>query len=256
MKIQKIVCDRCGKEIINNPVGILPHIVDRETGIVTFGTAIQGWDEKLQDYDFCEECAEKIIQFAKKKTEEFEKNAVIHLKEHTEEELADIEKVIKDKPLTTIMAAEPKEPTVKSVTEEPKPMVTDTEKPNKKPTVEELILQGVPKKEVVEITGCKSQTYSQVKYLLKKKGLLPQQQKPDKTEQHESDKLKKHESDEFKQQESDESTKEVKTYQCSKVGHKCIYKSGNGQNRTCDYIGIAGHRRGCPPEQCDKYKPL
>lgn len=240
MKIQKIVCDRCGKEIINNPVCIFLHIVDRETGIVTFETAIQGGNEKLQDYDFCEECAEKIIQFAKKKTEEFEKNAVIHLKEHTEEELADIEKVIKDKPLTTIMAAEPKEPTVKSVTEEPKPMVTDTEKPNKKPSIQELILQGVDKKEVVAITGCKESSYDQIKYTLKKKGLLPQQQKED----------------EPQQQKQDEPAKEVKTYQCSKVGHKCIYKSGNGQNRTCDYIGIAGHRRGCPPEQCDKYKPL
>ncbi len=99
------------------------------------------------------------------------------------------------------------------------------------------------KKEVVAITGCKGSSYDQIKYTLKKKGLLPQSQKQDEPQQQ-------------KQQKQDEPTEEVKAYQCSKVGDKCFYKSGNGQNRTCDYIGITGHRRGCSPEQCDKYKPL
>ena len=165
MKIQKIVCDRCGTEIINNPVCILPHIVDRDTGSITFGTVLQGWDEELQNYDFCEECTEEIMQFAKKRPEGFEKDAVIQIKVPTEEELAGIQKAMKNMPPRVAMV-DHKEPTIEMVTAEPKQAVTDAEKPKAKSTVQELILQGVSKKEVMELTGCKGSSYDQIKYTL------------------------------------------------------------------------------------------
>ena len=39
--------------------------------------------------------------------------------------------------------------------------------------------------------------------------------------------------------------------------NNCIYKAplGNGgKERCCYYMVITGHSRGCPPDQCDKYK--
>lgn len=45
------------------------------------------------------------------------------------------------------------------------------------------------------------------------------------------------------------------TYQCSKVMKTCAYAEKVGAAATmCNYIGIEGHRRGCEPEKCDKYK--
>lgn len=221
MRVNKIVCDRCGAEIIGNPINILLNIADRETGNIMLGAvAPEEWEELL-NYDFCEKCTEKIIQFAKAKPE----NQVLVVKDLTEKEMADIAEAIKKEPVKILPA---EQPTVEIVSDSPAP---------KTPTVQELILQGVDKYEVIAITGCKKSSYDQIKYTLKKKGLLPQQQKQDEPQQQDE-------------------PEEVKTYQCSKVGHKCFYKSGNGQNRTCDYIIKTGHRRGCPPEQCDKYKPL
>lgn len=44
------------------------------------------------------------------------------------------------------------------------------------------------------------------------------------------------------------------TYQCSKAIKTCAYAEKVGGTLTCNYIGIEGHRRGCDPEACDKYK--
>lgn len=44
------------------------------------------------------------------------------------------------------------------------------------------------------------------------------------------------------------------TYQCSKMIKTCAYAEKVGGALTCNYIGIEGHRRGCEPEACDKYK--
>lgn len=44
------------------------------------------------------------------------------------------------------------------------------------------------------------------------------------------------------------------TYQCSKVIKTCGYAEKVGGALTCNYIGIEGHRRGCDPETCNKYK--
>ena len=126
-----------------------------------------------------------------------------------------------------------KELELEFVTEELKPTVTD-EKPElkSKPSVSELILQGLTKDEIIKITGCKPGTYYQTKSYLKKKGLLM------------NIKVK---------QELDENGK-AKTYKCSKVGDTCFYRVGCGQDKICDYIGVEKHRRGCHPEQCDKFR--
>lgn len=62
-----------------------------------------------------------------------------------------------------------------------------------------------------------------------------------------------------RQQDQQEETPEILntepvTYQCSKVIKTCDYAEKVGGAFTCNYIGIEGHRRGCDPETCDKYK--
>ena len=62
-----------------------------------------------------------------------------------------------------------------------------------------------------------------------------------------------------RQQDQAEETPEIQnaesvTYQCSKVIKTCAYAEKVGGALTCNYIGIEGHRRGCEPEECDKYK--
>ena len=43
---------------------------------------------------------------------------------------------------------------------------------------------------------------------------------------------------------------------CSEVGHKCRYSCmSNGVYFCCDYLCMNGKRRGCDPEDCDKYEP-
>lgn len=65
--------------------------------------------------------------------------------------------------------------------------------------------------------------------------------------------------DQTRQQDQEEETEEILnaepvTYQCSKVMKTCTYAEKVGAAMTCNYIGIEGHRRGCEPEECDKYK--
>ncbi len=40
---------------------------------------------------------------------------------------------------------------------------------------------------------------------------------------------------------------------CSKVGKSCIYGCRLSGEPICGYILVEHHRRGCPPEACDKY---
>lgn len=48
----------------------------------------------------------------------------------------------------------------------------------------------------------------------------------------------------------------AETYQCSKVKRSCQYCSViSGDLPVCNYILMEHQRRGCPPEECDKYKP-
>lgn len=46
------------------------------------------------------------------------------------------------------------------------------------------------------------------------------------------------------------------TYKCSEVGRNCVYRRKTEHNgmATCDYLLMTKHRRGCPPEECDKYE--
>lgn len=46
------------------------------------------------------------------------------------------------------------------------------------------------------------------------------------------------------------------TYQCSKVMGSCAYADRIGAAMICNYIGIEGRRRGCEPEECNKYKRI
>ena len=61
------------------------------------------------------------------------------------------------------------------------------------------------------------------------------------------------------QQDQKEKTPEILnadpvTYKCSEVIKTCTYAENAGAAMICNYIGIEGHRRGCDPEACDKYK--
>ena len=47
-----------------------------------------------------------------------------------------------------------------------------------------------------------------------------------------------------------------KTYQCSKVIKTCKYADKAGTSLYCNYLGKAKHRRGCEPEECDKYEKV
>ena len=217
MKIQKIMCDRCGKEITGNPIKIYPEIVDRENGDLLIGTVLPSWDGDLLEHDFCEECTEKIMRFAKGEMEDSESEPPMQPQEPTEKE---------QKPTARVKP--------KAI---PKAKPTETNENQQKPTVKDLILQGMSKAEVIKLTGCKESSYNQTKYLLKKEGLLMDVQ--------------------IKQMldESKDASGDAKTYKCSEVGGKCIYRAGQSKEVfMCDYIGKTGHRRGCNPEQCDKFK--
>ena len=231
MKIQKILCDGCGKEIEGNPIKLFLEKVDRETGdIITDDSAALYAPEK----DFCDECYERIKNFI----ETIGVNdIVLQVKIPTEEELGCIEKMMKDNP-HVIMAAEHNEPTVEVVLEEPKSdpkaIQEETISKSQKPTAKDLIIQGKSKAEVMEITGIKSASYDQTKYLLKKNGLLKDNEK--------------------KEDPKPDDKGAVKTYKCSEVIHKCFYRGKCGLHTICDYLEIEGHMRGCKPEECDKFR--
>ena len=47
-----------------------------------------------------------------------------------------------------------------------------------------------------------------------------------------------------------------KTVACSKAIKTCRYAQKADGRLCCDYISVAGHSRGCDPEQCDKYEKV
>ena len=55
-------------------------------------------------------------------------------------------------------------------------------------------------------------------------------------------------------EEAKEEPEERKTVSCSKVIKSCRYADKVDGRLHCGYINIAGHSRGCDPEQCDKYE--
>lgn len=212
MRVSKIVCDGCGKEIHEKPIAVFAEILDRETGDFTEEGPIYAPKK-----DFCEECFERIKNFI----ETMGKEAPAEESEPIEEPEPPVEEPVAD--------PEPMEESV----EEPAPV-----KPPKKPkkespkdtervTVKDMILAGASREEVLRKTGCTPATYSQIKYKLKKEGLL---------------------SEEAEEGEAPEPA----TVKCSQVGKRCEYYDRTSD--CCDYIGATGNRRGCPPEECDKFK--
>lgn len=67
MRVQKILCDRCGKEIEGFPVQVVAEFVDRETGESTAGETdyIPEDAEALLGKEFCVECTKRITGRAK-----------------------------------------------------------------------------------------------------------------------------------------------------------------------------------------------
>lgn len=226
MRISKIVCDGCGKEIMGDPIKVFAEKVDRETGdFTTEGSAAL----YAPDKDFCDECFNRIKSFI----ETMGKEEVLVIKPTTEKEIAELREAIKNAPLTILQ----EEPTVEEVpkpaeSEQPKKELPKVEpvkkqelpKEPKPPSVVDLVLQGMSKQEVCRMTGCKPITYDQTKYQLKKKGLLP------------------------KEEDDKEPVK------CSEVHDSCVYGTVTGAHDTCDYIGITGHMRTCPAEKCTAYE--
>ncbi len=67
MRIQKIVCDRCGKEITGYPVEIFPQYVDREHGEEIWpdnDDPLPDRAESMIEKEFCVECTKRIVRFA------------------------------------------------------------------------------------------------------------------------------------------------------------------------------------------------
>lgn len=67
--IETITCDRCGKEITNDPVRIVPHHVPRkskseEDELDEGRNELPLWIERMMQKDFCEECTAEIVEFA------------------------------------------------------------------------------------------------------------------------------------------------------------------------------------------------
>lgn len=85
----------------------------------------------------------------------------------------------------------------------------------------------------------------------------PGQQDTDKTEKQ-SVEVEETNNEPAGQQDQKEETMEMMNvklvHQCSKMIKTCAYAEKVGGALTCNYIGIEGHRRGCEPEACDKYK--
>ena len=232
MRISRIMCDGCGKEIHGNPLQIIIERVDRETGDFDYKSAY------IPKKDFCDECMERIKQFvegtAPKEPEVEEPKPADPIVEESKPEEPVPEEPVPEEPIQEEPAPEePKPEDFKP--ERPKAKLPKPEKPDyglngKKPTVKELVLAGMSKEEVCRITGCSPQTYHQTKYNLKKAGIAIQEP----NEESETD-----------------GPQPVK---CSEVGKQCEYGAPFEGKIACDFIGKTGHMRGCPTEACIKFE--
>ena len=146
MRISKIICDGCGKEIVGKPIRLYAKLEERDVKEelkqkiqkeIEKGT---GQKEILwePEKDFCEECMNKIKNFV----------------EHVGKEPEKIKEEKKAKNFKPIQ-----------------------ELGGKKPSIRELILQGKSRDEVLKIAECTPQSFSQAKYKLKKEGLLKEEEK-------------------------------------------------------------------------------
>lgn len=104
----------------------------------------------------------------------------------------------------------------------------------KPPTMKEMLEAGKSTEEIVRVTGCKRESVSTMRSKMKQQ----------------SAKNKKTGSEE----QTEPEPKEQAPVECSKVMKTCEYAARNGGQYTCDYMLKEGSSRGCPPEQCTKYK--
>lgn len=64
LKIEKIICDRCGREITEDPIRITPHYVARDSKsreVEEGRNELPYWRQRLMDKDFCKECANACV---------------------------------------------------------------------------------------------------------------------------------------------------------------------------------------------------
>lgn len=65
MRITKVICDRCNKEIKGLPVQIVPVYTDVATGDICPNEAGSApYEGEQADKDYCEDCTKKIITYA------------------------------------------------------------------------------------------------------------------------------------------------------------------------------------------------
>ena len=63
MKVQKIFCDRCGKEIPGNFFRIIPELLDPISEDYVDRENMSELTSMQIDKDYCEDCAKKIVAF-------------------------------------------------------------------------------------------------------------------------------------------------------------------------------------------------
>lgn len=216
MRISKIVCDVCGKEIHGEPIRIFAEKVDRDTGDIVDDSSVYAPGK-----DFCEKCFNNIKNFIDSISVALAEEDKPVMEEPAPEEIkeppVEVEKEV-------VEVEEPKQEHEPKQEPEPKKETKPaSSKESKNPTIRDLVLQGLSKEEVCRKTGCKPITYDQTKYQLRKKGLLPEK--------------------------AEKCSKE--TVKCSEVHDTCKYA---GKDKQCDYILTTNKMRGCPLEACDKYE--
>lgn len=127
-RIIKCICDGCGKEIVKEPIRIYAEHVDVETGdFITDDGGNYYWENQK---DYCESCAEQIIQFI----------------DGLPAQNAESEKSCPP-PTGEIKTGEGKQ---------------------KKPTIKGLLVEGKSDEEILQITGCTKSSISQIRYQMRK----------------------------------------------------------------------------------------
>lgn len=205
MRVSKIICDGCGKEIHGNPIHIYAEAVDRDNGYI-----VDGGLGYAPNKDFCENCFSSIQNFIDKVVAGLVKEDNPVMEEPAPEEIEEPPVEVEEEP---VEIEEPKqEPEPK---QEKKP---DSSKEPKKPSIRDLVLQGLSKEEVCRKTGCTPLTYDQTKYQLRKKGLL---------------------------------LLPGETVKCSEVHDTCLF--ADSKDLQCNFIIDTNKMRGCPAEACNRY---
>ncbi len=167
MRIQKIVCDRCGKEIAGNPVQIMPGYVDRKTGDLwpDNNNPLPDWAEKILGKDFCVECTEKIVRYANgrlKVNPEFEQAVEEMVSNGTQKKKETVESV-------SMVQIDGSEEIVKDALPKEKPagrQKLDTGK------ILALTKAGWSVKKIADEMGVNTQAIYDARYRLKKEGKL------------------------------------------------------------------------------------